>query len=80
MAHQDPTSMRAIVREACGFDPGPLAPAVRLDDVGLHGFDLCLCISFLEDRFGIEFPADLLASMETVDDLVYFTTTKIGHR
>jgi hypothetical protein len=76
----DLRSLRDITREACGFDPGPLAPATRLCDVGLAAFDLWLCVSFIEHRFGIEFPGDLLPAMETVDDLIYFTTTKMSHR
>lgn len=52
----------------------------RLADVGVVGVDLLACIALLEDRFAIEFPADLLSAIETVDDLVYYTAVKASQR
>jgi acyl carrier protein len=72
--------VREVVRATCDFDPGPLAPTDRLADVGLSGLDLLTCVAALEDRFGVEFPADLVPALETVDDLVYFTAIKQSQR
>ena len=68
--------LRDIVRELRDVEPGPLASTDRLSDLGLTGLDLLVCIAALEDRFGVEFPADLVAAMETVDDLVHYTAIK----
>ena len=75
-----PTSLRTVVREVCAFDPGPLAPSARLCDLGLVGLGLLDCITAIEERYDIEFPADLLSAMETVDDLLYYTNTKLSQR
>ena len=68
--------LRAVIREVCGFDPGELGPHDRLSSIGLEGLDLMGLIAAIEARYGIEFPADLLPAMETVDDLLYFTAVK----
>lgn len=76
----DVAEVREVVLATCTIDPGPLAPTDRLADVGLSGLDLLACVAALEDRFGVEFPADLVSAMETVDDLVYFTAIKRSQR
>jgi acyl carrier protein len=39
-----------------------------------------LLILYLEGELGIGFPSDLIEAIETVDDLLYYVTTKQGHR
>lgn len=76
----DPAGLRGLVVEHCGFDPGALAPASRLDDVGIHGFGRLSLVAAIESVHGVEFPADLLTALETVDDLVHYTNLKAGQR
>jgi acyl carrier protein len=74
----DAPRLRELAIEHCDHDPGPLDPADRLDAVGLTGFDLLRLVAAIEDVYAVEFPADLVTTFETVEDLTYFTTTKAG--
>lgn len=77
----DPAWLRGLLDEVCGFDPGPLHGHERLDEhVGLSGFERLQLLTSIEHRFGIEFPADLITAMETVDDVTYYTTVKLAQR
>jgi acyl carrier protein len=72
--------VRRLVVETCGYDPGPIAAATRLADAQLVGCNAVAVLAALEERYRIDhFPADLCTSLETVDDLVYFTNTKRAH-
>lgn len=75
-----PAELRELVRRACDFDPGPFTRSDLLVGVGLTGVDLLACISLVESRLGIEFPADLLPALTTVDDLLYYAETKRSQR
>lgn len=72
--------LRDIVRQSCGFDPGAVHPETRLDEVERGGLGRYTLICGIEERFDIDFPADLVSALETVDDLLYFTATKIDQR
>lgn len=72
--------LRSAVRSIRGEDPGPLETSLALDEAGLAGLDLLVCIGLLEDAFEIDFPADLLAVLETVDDLLHFAALKQAHK
>lgn len=77
----DPAWLRDLLGEVCGSDPGPLQGHERLDEyVGLSGFERLQLVTSIEDRYGIEFPADLITAMETVDDVTYYTTVKLAQR
>jgi hypothetical protein len=70
--------LRDLVRNACGFDPGQVRADSYLDDITRGRLGGWLTICAIEARFGIEFPADLVSSMETVDDLLYYTEIKVS--
>lgn len=73
----DPAGLRRVVREQCGFDPGPLAPQTPLAQAGLVGLARLRVIWWLESTWGIEFPADLVTAVETVDDLCHYAAVKL---
>lgn len=58
----------------------PLGRGEPLSAVGLAGVDLLACVCALEARYGIEYPGDLVAALETVDDLVHYTNVKRSQR
>lgn len=76
----DGTALRRLVVERCGFDPGELAPEVRLADRGFVGFDLLHVIATVEDAYQVDFPADLITALETVDDLLHYIEVKASQR
>ena len=69
--------LRDLVRRYGGFDPGPVRPDMPLSELDRGGLGRYALICALEDRFAIEFPADLIDALETVDDLLHFTAVKI---
>lgn len=71
-------SLRGLVVDCCGFDPGAIEASHRLDDIDLSGIVRLPLIARLEDAYGIRFPADLLTAIETVDDLLYYANTKVA--
>lgn len=73
-------ALRSLVAAACGADPGALTPGTRLDDVDRDGLGRLMLVAAIESAFAIDFPADLLTALETVDDLLYFTNVKVAHR
>lgn len=74
----DAVGLRRVVVEHCGFDPGEFALRARLDALGLDGFSRLSLVAALEAAHGIEFPADLITALETVDDLIHYTNIKVG--
>jgi acyl carrier protein len=72
----DTATLSALIQEACGVRVSRLRPELKLSEIGLVGLDLLACIGLIESRYGIEFPADLLSALETVDDLVHYTAVK----
>lgn len=76
----DSFEVHEVVRQARCIATGVLASTDRLSDLGLVGLDLLACVTAVEVRFGIEFPADLVPALETIDDLVYYTATKLSHQ
>ena len=71
-----PALLRLLRTEGGPPVAGPVQPQARLVDIGLDGLDLLVCIGLIEARYGIEFPADLLPALETVDDLLHYTAVK----
>jgi acyl carrier protein len=76
----DGPTLRRLVVERGGVDPGELAPASRLADLGFVGFDLLLLIAVVEDAYQVDFPADLVTALETVDDLLHYIQVKASQR
>jgi acyl carrier protein len=76
-ARLDPVGLRALVVEHCGFDPGDLDDDARLADVGLVGVHRLSLLTVIEDAFDVEFPADLMTALDTVDDLLHYTNLKL---
>lgn len=75
-----PELLRALVQEHCDFDPGVIDPRSSLAGVGIAGIHRLRLLAALEDRYRIEFPADLLSAIESVDDLTYYTRLKVDQR
>jgi acyl carrier protein len=83
MDHVDeltPELLRELVQEHCDFDPGPLEERSSLAGAGITGIHRLWVLAALEDRYRIEFPADLLSAIESVDDLTYYTRIKVEQR
>jgi hypothetical protein len=59
---------------------GPLDGGTRLGDIAVTGVDRLWLVAAIEDRFGIEFPADLVTAVETVGDLIHYTNLKVEQR
>jgi acyl carrier protein len=76
----DPSTLRQQVRRHCGFDPGPLTPDHRLDDVGLSGLARLRLVTGLETTYQVELPSDLVSSLDTVDELLWFVGVKLDQR
>jgi acyl carrier protein len=74
----DLPTVREQVRRNCGFDPGPLDPRARLDELGLSGVALLRLVAGLEETYGVEFPSDLVTAVDTIDELVWFLGVKIS--
>jgi acyl carrier protein len=68
--------LRSLAIAHCDRDPGELTDGTRLTDAGLTGVDLLRLVAAIEDRFAIDFPADLLTVVATVGDLLHFTEVK----
>lgn len=69
------SSVRAFVCVAEGTSQPEGLPLAHLDGVRRYGL-----VAGLETRFAVEFPADLLGVLESVDDLIHYTTVLAGHR
>jgi acyl carrier protein len=74
----DLPTVREQVRRHCGFDPGPLDAAARLDELGLAGVALLRLVAGLEETYRVEFPSDLMTAVDTIDELVWFLGVKIS--
>jgi len=70
-------NLRRVVVEQCGYDPGFLEDELSLEEVDLVGANLYQLVRALETLFRIDFPTDLIASFETIGDVVYYTIVKI---
>lgn len=76
----DLPALREHIRRHCGFDPGPLTPDARLDDLGLSGLARLRLVLGLETAYGVELPADLVSAIEIVDELAWFVGVKLGQK
>lgn len=76
----DPDGLRKIITACCGFDPGVLGPETVLEDIGITGLARLWLISWFEASCGIDFPADLVGALETVDDLCHLVSLKLEQR
>jgi acyl carrier protein len=72
--------LRDLIQESSGSDPSTVTPDLSLTELGVGGLGLYALIVAIEQRFGIDFPADLVGSLDTVDDLLHFTAVKISQR
>ena len=70
-------SLRTLVQESCAFDPGRLEGSMSLEAARIVGIDRMLLFACIEQAYRIDFPADLVAAVETVDDLLYYVTVKV---
>jgi acyl carrier protein len=76
-----PAWLRDLLDEVCGADPGPLRGHERLDEhLGLSAFERLQLVTSIEHRYGIEFPADLITAMETVEDVTHYTAVKLAQK
>jgi acyl carrier protein len=76
----DLADLHAAMTRLLGDDI-PLPPAsATWTTSGVDRSELALLILYLEGELGIGFPSDLIEAIETVDDLLYYVTTKQGHR
>ena len=69
-----------LVTEHCDPRTPAVEPASRLDDLGVVGLARLRLITTLEERYRVSFPADLVAAIETVEDVVYYTAVKVSQR
>lgn len=70
--------LRAHVSEWLGYDPGALTGETPLSDCGLTGLNLLVIIRHLELVDGVVYPAHLISSLESVDDLLYYANIKLA--
>jgi acyl carrier protein len=73
-----PADVRALLTEIQGRDPGPIAPETSLAQLGVIGLVRLQLVAALEERFGIQFPGELIGAIETVESLAHYTTIKVS--
>ncbi|HYI60635.1 MAG TPA: phosphopantetheine-binding protein [Acidimicrobiales bacterium] len=72
--------LRSVWAGATGDDPGPLEPADELAALGLWGVDRVVVVGAVETALGIELPADLVAELRSVGDLLHYAGTLRDHQ
>ncbi len=65
--------MRTMLAEQLGCDAESITPDTSFkDDLGADSLDLFELIMLLEDEYNMEFPADELAGLNTVGDVMEY--------
>jgi len=68
--------IRTVIAEQLGISEEQITPETSLlNDIGADSLDIFQIISDLEDEFGVEFSADVVENMRTVDDAVEYIKT-----
>lgn len=71
--------LRRTWTTAAGTDPGPLDEATELAAAGLQGIPRLLVVAAIEAELDIELPADLVAELRTVGDLLHYADALRAH-
>lgn len=72
--------LHALVEERFGYAQGAMTEATLLRDCGLSGLNLLIVIQHLELIDNVAYPADLVSSLESVGDLIYYANVKLAQR
>lgn len=75
----DLQELLAVVSDVKGSSSTYELSADLRSEVGLDGLQLLALLGRLEHRGGIQFPPDLIESLETVDDVLYYFNTISSH-
>ena len=72
-----PENMREMIAEQLNVDVNEITLETSFkDDLGADSLDLFELVMALEDEYGIELPADELASIVTVEDVLNYLKDK----
>ena len=69
--------LREIIGEVLNIDPDTItADTTFVDDLGADSLDLFELVMALEEEYGLEIPAEELADVETVGDVIEYLKSK----